>query len=189
MLEYGNRRDYRFYCDFSKGDLKDRFFKQSYKFFRFTDVFQRYLDSIRVVIFFGVGSLVFGIRKEIVFKCNGFFVKVNCNQFVVKVFITFVSFVKNWGGFRILKKGERQQQGEVEGVCYQYLDYFYLGLGRVLVKERVKSKLKFDNENDGYVFDVEMSDLESEVLEKKCIYVSSIINRRIDIIRRSILVF
>lgn len=130
MLDYGKRRDNCFYCDFIKGDLKDKFFKQSYKFFRFIDVFQRYLDNIRVVIFFGVGQLVFGIRKEIVFKCNGFLIKVNYNQIVVKVFIIFVSLVKNWGGFWILKKGEWQQQGEVyDGVCYQYLDYLYLGLG------------------------------------------------------------
>ena len=86
------------------------------------------------------------------------------------------------------KKGERQQQGEApEGACHQHSDYPYLGLGRVPAKERAKSKLKAENENDGYVPDAEMSDSESEASEKKCIHASSSISRRTDIIRRSIL--
>ncbi|XP_014694669.1 protein Jade-1 isoform X2 [Equus asinus] len=187
MPEHGNRRDHRLHCDLSKGDLKDRPFKQSHKPLRSTDVPQRHLDSTRAATSPGVGPSAPGTRKETVPKCNGSLVKANCNQPAVKVPTTPASPVKNWGGFRIPKKGERQQQGEAEGACHQHSDYPYLGLGRVPAKERAKSKLKSDNENDGYVPDVEMSDSESEASEKKCIHASSTINRRTDIIRRSIL--
>ncbi|XP_014640010.1 PREDICTED: protein Jade-1 isoform X2 [Ceratotherium simum simum] len=187
MPDHGNRRDHRLHCDLSKGDLKDRPFKQSHKPLRSTDVPQRHLDSTRAATSPGVGPSAPGTRKETVPKCNGSLVKVNCTQPAVKVPTTPASPVKNWGGFRIPKKGERQQQGEAEGACHQHSDYPYLALGRVPAKERAKSKLKSDNENDGYVPDVEMSDSESEASEKKCIHASSTINRRTDIIRRSIL--
>ncbi|XP_003129244.2 protein Jade-1 isoform X4 [Sus scrofa] len=186
--DHGNRRDHRLHCDLSKGDLKDRPFKQSHKPLRSTDVSQRHLDNTRAATSPGAGQSALGTRKEMVPKCNGSLIKVNSNQTAVKVPTTPASPVKNWGGFRIPKKGERQQQGEAhEGACHQHSDYPYLGLGRVPAKERAKSKLKSDSENDGYVPDVEMSDSESEASEKKCIHASSTINRRTDIIRRSIL--
>ncbi|XP_032487756.1 protein Jade-1 isoform X4 [Phocoena sinus] len=189
MPDHGNRRDHRFHCDLGKGDLKDRPFKQSHKPLRSTDMSQRHVDNTRAATSPGVGQSAPGTRKETVPKCNGSLIKVNYNQTAVKVPTTPASPVKNWGGFRIPKKGERQQQGEAhEGACHQqHSDYPYLGLGRVPAKERAKSKLKSDNENDGYVPDVEMSDSESEASEKKCIHASSTINRRTDIIRRSIL--
>ncbi|XP_032448790.1 protein Jade-1 isoform X2 [Lynx canadensis] len=186
--DHGDRRDHRFHCDLSKGDLKDRPCKQSHKPLRSTDMSQRHLDSTRATTSPGGGQSAPGTRKEIVPKCNGSLIRVNYNQTAVKVPTTPASPVKNWGGFRIPKKGERQQQGEAqEGACHQHSDYPYLGLGRVPAKERAKNKLKSDNENDGYVPDVEMSDSESEASEKKCIHASSTINRRTDIIRRSIL--
>ncbi|XP_044079919.1 protein Jade-1 isoform X3 [Neovison vison] len=188
MPDHGDRRDHRFHCDLSKGDLKDRPCKQSHKPLRSTDVSQRHLDNSRAAASLGAGQAAPGTRKEIVPKCNGSLIKVNYNQTAVKVPTTPASPVKNWGGFRIPKKGERQQQGEAhEGACHQHSDYPYLGLGRVPAKERAKNKLKSDNENDGYVPDVEMSDSESEASEKKCIHASSTISRRTDIIRRSIL--
>ncbi|XP_019783488.1 protein Jade-1 isoform X3 [Sagmatias obliquidens] len=188
MPDHGSRRDHRFHCDLGKGDLKDRPFRQSHKPLRSTDVSQRHVDNTRAATAPGVGQSAPGTRKEMVPKCNGSLIKVNYNQTAVKVPTTPASPVKNWGGFRIPKKGERQQQGEAhEGACHQHSDYPYLGLGRVPAKERAKSKLKSDNENDGYVPDVEMSDSESEASEKKCIHASSTINRRTDIIRRSIL--
>ncbi|XP_037686574.1 protein Jade-1 isoform X2 [Choloepus didactylus] len=188
MSDHGKRRDNRFHCDLIKGDLKDKPFKQSHKPLRSTDVSQRHLDNSRAATSPGVGLSAPGTRKEIVPKCNGSLIKVNYNQTAVKVPTTPASPVKNWGGFRIPKKGERQQQGEAhEGACHQHSDYPYLGLGRVPAKERAKSKLKSDNENDGYAPDVEMSDSESEASEKKCIHASSTISRRTDIIRRSIL--
>lgn len=188
MPDHGDRRDHRFHCDLNKGDLKDRPCKQSHKPLRSTDVSQRHLDNSRAAASLGAGQAAPGTRKEIVPKCNGSLIKVNYNQTAVKVPTTPASPVKNWGGFRIPKKGERQQQGEAhEGACHQHSDYPYLGLGRVPAKERAKNKLKSDNENDGYVPDVEMSDSESEASEKKCIHASSTISRRTDIIRRSIL--
>lgn len=188
MPEHGSRRDHRFHCDLSKGDLKDRPLKQSHKPLRSTDVSQRHADHARAAASPGAGQSAPGTRKEAVPKCNGSLIKVNYNQSAVKVPTTPASPVKNWGGFRIPKKGERQQQGEApEGACHQHSDYPYLGLGRVPAKERAKSKLKAENENDGYVPDAEMSDSESEASEKKCIHASSSISRRTDIIRRSIL--
>ncbi|XP_054942195.1 protein Jade-1 isoform X4 [Physeter macrocephalus] len=186
--DHGNRRDHRFHCDLGKGDLKDRPFKQSHKPLRSTDVSQRHVDNTRAATSPGVGPSAPGTRREMVPKCNGSLIKVNHNQTAVKVPTTPGSPVKNWGGFRIPKKGERQQQGEAhEGACHPHSDHPYLGLGRVPAKERAKSKLQSDNENDGYVPDVEMSDSESEASEKKCIHAGSTINRRTDIIRRSIL--
>ncbi|XP_057561930.1 protein Jade-1 isoform X2 [Hippopotamus amphibius kiboko] len=188
MPDHGNRRDHRFHCDLSRGDLKDRPFKQSHKPLRSTDMSQRHVDNTRAAASPGVGQSAPSMRKEMVPKCNGSLIKVNYNQTAVKVPTTPASPVKNWGGFRIPKKGERQQQGEAhEGACHQHSDYPYLGLGRVPAKERAKSKLKSDNENDGYAPDVEMSDSESEASEKKCLHASSTISRRTDIIRRSIL--
>ncbi|KAM8765607.1 protein Jade-1 isoform 2-T2 [Rhynchonycteris naso] len=180
MPDPGNRRDHRLHCDLSKGDGKDRPFKQGHKPLRSTDVSQRHLDSIRAA-----SSPAGGPPAP---RYNGSLMPVSYTQTAVKVPTTATSPVKNWGGFRIPKKGERQQQGEAhEGACHQHSDYPYLGLGRVPAKERAKSKLKSDNENDGYAPDVEMSDSESEASDKKCMRAGGSISRRTDIIRRSIL--
>ncbi|XP_016058825.1 PREDICTED: protein Jade-1 isoform X2 [Miniopterus natalensis] len=184
----GSRRDHRFHCDLGKGDGKDRPFKQSHKPLRSTDVSQRHLDSTRAAGSPAVGQPAPSGRREAAPKCNGSLPRVNCNQTAVKVPTTPASPVKNWGGFRIPKKGERQQQAEAHGgACHQHAGYPYLGLGRVPAKDRAKSKLKSDTENDGYSPDVEMSDSESEASEKKCIHAGGTIGRRTDIIRRSIL--
>ena len=186
--ESGHRRDHRFHCDLGKGDVKDRPLKQSHKPLRCTDVPQRHLDHVRATASPAAGQSAPGTRKEAVPKCNGSLVRVSCTQTAVKVPTTPASPVKNWGGFRIPKKGERQPQGEAqEAAGHQHADYPYLGLGRAPGQERAKSKLKSDNENDGYAPDVEMSDSESEASEKKCTHASSAIGRRTDIIRRSIL--
>ncbi|KAM5158749.1 protein Jade-1 isoform 3-T7 [Callospermophilus lateralis] len=186
--DHGKRRDNRFHCDLIKGDLKDRPFKQSHKPLRSTDVTQRHLDNARAAPSPGVGQSAPGARRDVVPRCNGSLVRVTCSQTTVQVPTTPASPGKDWGGFRIPKKGERQQQGEApEGTCHQHSDYPYLGLGRAPAKERAKSKLKPDSENDGYVPDAEMSDSESEASEKKCVHASSTISRRTDIIRRSIL--
>ncbi|XP_036759268.2 protein Jade-1 isoform X2 [Manis pentadactyla] len=188
MPDHGNRRDHRLHCDLSKGDLKDRPFKQNHKPLKSTDVSQRHVDNTRAAPSPGAGQPAPGARKEVAPKCNGSLIKVNYSQTAAKVPTTPASPVKNWGGFRIPKKGERQQQGEArDGACRPLSDHPYLGLGRAPAKERAKSNLKSDNENDGYVPDAEMSDSESEASEKKCIHASSAINRRTDIIRRSIL--
>lgn len=177
--DHGKRRDNRFHCDLIKGDLKDKSFKQNHKPLRSTDTSQRHLDNTRAATSPGVGQSAPGTRKESVPKCNGS---------LVKVPTTPASPVKSWGGFRIPKKGERQQQGEAhDGACHQHSDCSHLGISRVPAKEKAKSRLRTDSENDGYAPDGEMSDSESEASEKKCIHASSTISRRTDIIRRSIL--
>ncbi|XP_045686896.1 protein Jade-1 [Phyllostomus hastatus] len=182
----GHRKDHRFHCDLSKGDVKDRPLKQSHKPLRCTDAPQRHHpDHARAA---AASPAAPGTRKEAVPKCNGSLVRASCAQAAVKVPTTPASPVKNWGGFRIPKKGERQQQGEApEAAGHQHADYPYLGLGRAPAQERAKGKVKSDSENDGYAPDVEMSDSESEASEKKCTHASGAMGRRTDIIRRSIL--
>nr|XP_020040331.1 protein Jade-1 isoform X4 [Castor canadensis] len=182
--DHGKRRDGRFHCDLIKGDLKDKPFKQSHKPLRSTDVSQRHPDT-RAATSPGLGQSAPGTRRETVPKCNGCLIKVSGHQPAAKVPTTPASPAKNWGGFRIPKKGERPPQGEArQGPCHQHADYPYLGLGRVPAKERAKSKLQTDNENDGYVPDAEMSDSESEASEKKCMHSSSSLGGRTEIIRR-----
>ncbi|XP_050830084.1 protein Jade-1 isoform X1 [Serinus canaria] len=190
--EHRKRRDNRPPCEGAKAELKEKTSKHNHKPLRPTELSQRQLENKRAVNHSGGRSAAPGTRRDIVPKCNGGLVKVNSNQTVVKVPTTPASPGKNWGGFRIPKKGERQQQGEsLEEACRQTSGYPYLGVGRVAAKERTKSKLKPDSENDGYVPDAEMSDSEPEVAEKKCrqqrLSPSSSIGRRTDIIRRSIL--
>ncbi|XP_027713349.1 protein Jade-1 isoform X3 [Vombatus ursinus] len=190
LSDHQKRRDNRSQCDFIKGDLKHS--KQNHKPLRPTDLSQRQSENKRAVNPTGMGQSAPGTRKDLVPKCNGSLVKINCNRTTVKVPTTPASPVKNWGGFRIPKKGEKQQQGEdPEDACRQHSNYPYLGMGRASPKERAKSKLKTDSENDGYIPDVEMSDSESEASEKKCrqqrLNANGTITRRTDIIRRSIL--
>ncbi|XP_059699752.1 protein Jade-1 isoform X2 [Haemorhous mexicanus] len=192
LAEHRKRRDNRPQCEGAKAELKEKTSKHNHKPLRPTELSQRQLENKRAVNHSGGRSAAPGTRRDIVPKCNGGLVKVNSNQTVVKVPTTPTSPGKNWGGFRIPKKGERQQQGEsLEEACRQTSGYPYLGVGRVAAKERTKSKLKPDSENDGYVPDAEMSDSEPEVAEKKCrqqrLSPSSSIGRRTDIIRRSIL--
>ncbi|KAM8939487.1 protein Jade-1 [Pelodytes ibericus] len=120
-------------------------------------------------------------------RYSGSLIKIHCNQTTVKVP---TSPVKNWGGFRIPKKGERQQQQEKMELCQPNTNCQYLG--HVFPKDRTTDKLKMDHENDGYIPDVEMSDSETESTEKcqlQRLTSSSAISRgyETDIIRRSIL--
>lgn len=184
----GSRRDHRLHCDLSRGDGRDRPFKQSHKPLRSTDASQRHPDSSRAAPCPAAGQSAPGARKEAPPRCNGSLARGNHTQTAAKVPTTPASPVKNWGGFRIPKKGERQPPGEaLEGACHQHSDYPYLGLGRAPAKDRAKSKLPPDHENDGYAPDVEMSDSETEASEQKCVHAGSPISRRTDIIRRSIL--
>ncbi|XP_049625990.1 protein Jade-1 [Suncus etruscus] len=86
---------------------------------------------------------------------------------------------KNWGGFRIPKKGERPPQGEA---CPPHSDCPCLGLSRLPATDRLHSPLAADPDNDGYVPDGELSDSESEASAK-----TFGLGRRTDAIRRSIL--
>ncbi|XP_019377633.1 PREDICTED: protein Jade-1 isoform X1 [Gavialis gangeticus] len=191
MPDHRKRRDSRSHCEVLKEELKEKPSKHNHKPLRLTELSQRQTENKRSVNH-ASGRSAPGPRRDIVPKCNGSLIKINYNQTVVKVPTTPTSPVKNWGGFRIPKKGERQQQGEIqEETCRQNSNYPYLGMGRVSPKDRAKTKLKTDSENDGYVPDAEMSDSETEVAEKKCrqqrLSPNSTISRRTDIIRRSIL--
>ncbi|XP_038254060.1 protein Jade-1 isoform X6 [Dermochelys coriacea] len=191
MTDHRKRRDSRSPYEVIKAELKEKPCKHSHKPLTSTEVSQRQSENKRSVNHPG-GRSAPGTRRDIVPKCNGSLIKINYNRPVVKVPTTPTSPVKNWGGFRIPKKGERQHQGEIqEETCHQNSNYPYLGMGRVLPKDRAKSKLKTDRENDGYAPDAEMSDSETEVAETKCrqqrLSPNSTINRRTDIIRRSIL--
>lgn len=178
----GSRRDHRFHGDPGKGDGKDRPCKQSHKPLRSTDVSQRHLEPARA-------AASPASRREGLPKCNGSLTRGSHHQPAVKVPTTPASPGKNWGGFRIPKKGERppQEAPAPGGACHPHADCPYLGLGRGPAKDRAASKLKSDTESDGYAPDVEMSDSESEASEKKCIPAGSAMGRRTDFIRRSIL--
>ncbi|XP_014341191.1 protein Jade-1 [Latimeria chalumnae] len=127
-------------------------------------------------------------------KANGPLSKVNCSHTAVKVPTPPTSPVKNWGGFRIPKKGERHHPGEAQEEKLQRSSgYQHLGLARASARDGGSARLKVDSENDGYVPDAEMSDSETEATETKCrpqrLSSTSTINRRYetDVIRRSIL--
>ncbi|XP_067386283.1 protein Jade-1 isoform X2 [Emydura macquarii macquarii] len=191
MPDHRNRRDNRSHYEVMKAELKEKPSKQSHKPLTSTEVSHRQSENKRAVNHPG-GRSTPGTRRDIIPKYNGSLIKINYNQTAAKVPTTPTSPVKNWGGFRIPKKGERQHQGEIqEETCHQNSNCPYLGMGRVLSKDRAKSKLKTDSENDGYAPDAEMSDSETEVAEKKCrqqrLSPNSTINRRTDLIRRSIL--
>lgn len=189
--DHRKRRDNHSHCDAIKVGLKDKLSKHNHKPLRSNELSQRQMDNKRAVNH-PSGRSSPGTQKDMVPKCNGSFLKINYNPTPVKVPTTPRSPVKNWGGFRIPKKGERQQQGlGQEEICRQNSSYPYSSLGRVSPKDRAKSNLKVDSENDGYAPDAEMSDSETEVAEKKCrqqrLGSNSTISRRTDIIRRSIL--
>ncbi|XP_007496417.1 protein Jade-1 isoform X2 [Monodelphis domestica] len=190
LSDHQKRRDSRSPCDFVKGDPKAS--RQNPKPLRPADLTQRQSDNKRAGNPPATGQSAPGTRKDLVPKCNGSLVKINCNRTSVKVPTTPASPVKNWGGFRIPKKGEKPPRGDgPEEACRPHAGYPYLGLGRASPKDRAKSKLKTDSENDGYIPDAEMSDSESEASDKNCrpqrLPANGPMARRTDIIRRSIL--
>lgn len=138
-------------------------------------------------------SVASGIRKpsgDSVTKCNGSLNKSSCKQTIVKVPPAPTGPVKNWGGFKIPKKGERQQTAEMQlETCQDNKDYQF-NMNAVKCRENAKNRLKTDIENDGYIPDAEMSDSEIET-KKKCRphrLSTNRINRRYETdIRRSIL--
>ncbi|KAL8207035.1 UNVERIFIED_CONTAM: Protein Jade-1 [Gekko kuhli] len=189
--DHRKRRDNHSHCDVMKVGLKEKPSKHIPKPLRSNELSQRQLENKKAVNH-PSGRSAPGTRREMVPKYNGSFCKINYHPTPVKVPTTPRSPVKNWGGFRIPKKGERQQQEEgQEEMCRQNSNYHYSGFGRVSPRDRAKNKLKVDSENDGYAPDAEMSDSETEVVENKCrqqrLGSNSTIARRTDIIRRSIL--
>ncbi|KFP89226.1 Protein Jade-1, partial [Apaloderma vittatum] len=181
------RRDNHPQRELNKAELKEKTSKHNHKPLRPTEPSQRHSENKRAVNH-SSGRSAPGTRRDIVPKCMEGLVKVNSSQTVVQVPTMPTIPVKNWGGFRIPKKGERQQQGESpEETCRQNSSCLCLGMGRVSPKDRARSKRKRDNENDGYISDAEMSDPETEVPEKKRrqqrLSPNSAASRRRDIIR------
>uniref|UniRef100_A0A7N4NI42 Protein Jade-1 n=1 Tax=Sarcophilus harrisii TaxID=9305 RepID=A0A7N4NI42_SARHA len=189
LSDHQKRRDNRSPCELIKGDLKPP--RQTPKPLRPADPTQRPAENKRAANPPGMGPSAPGTRKDLVPKCNGSLVRISCNRTAAKVPTTPASPGKNWGGFRIPKKGEKQQQGEApEEACRPRPTCPYLGVARAAPKERARSKLKPDSENDGYLPDAEMSDSESEASDKcrqQRLGANGTIPRRTDIIRRSIL--
>ncbi|KAM4810139.1 protein Jade-1 [Rhinophrynus dorsalis] len=189
MPEHRKRRDSRPSCDIVKAELKEKPLKHN-KPLRLEELLDKQAENKRIPSQCGGKTATASITKRPpgnnLPRYSGSLIKIHCNQTSVKVP---TSPVKNWGGFRIPKKGERQQQVKVEA-CQPTSNCQYLG--RASPKDRTKEKLKLDNENDGYVPDAEMSDSETESTEKcrlQRLGSSSAINRgyETDIIRRSIL--
>ncbi|KAM4834077.1 protein Jade-1 isoform 1-T3 [Thomomys bottae] len=187
--DQGRRRDNRFPCDLIKGDLKDKPLKQSHKPLRSTEPPPRHLDSPRSTACLpGAGQWVPSARREGGPQCNGSLVKASCSQTAAQVPTTPASPAKNWGGFRIPKRGERVAPGQAsEGPSQQPADCPHLSLGRAPAKERARSKLASDQENDGYAPDVELSDSEGETSGRQCPQASGPLGRRADFLRRGIL--
>ncbi|KAM9329357.1 protein Jade-1 [Gastrophryne carolinensis] len=190
MPDHRKRRDSRSQCDYVKADLKEKPHKQHHKGVKVGDLSDRQVESKRTTSSSNGKSAPLFSKKspagQNLPKHSGSLHKNHYNQTSsVKVP---TSPVKNWGGFRIPKKGERQQQKSE--TCQSNTNCQYLGL--VSPNERTKNRLKLVSENDGYVPDAEMSDSETESKDKcslQRLSTSSSMKRRYetDIIRRSIL--
>ncbi|XP_072261923.1 protein Jade-1 isoform X2 [Pyxicephalus adspersus] len=190
MPDHRKRRDSRSQCDLVRTELKEKPHKQHHKGIRPGELSDRQGESKRSTSqCSGRTTTLFSKKSPAgnsLPKYSGSIIKIHCNQSSsIKVP---TSPVKNWGGFRIPKKGERQQQ-KMEN-CEQNSSCQYLGL--VSSNDRTKGKLKLDSDNDGYIPDAEMSDSETESTDKcslQRLSSSSSMNRgyETDIIRRSIL--
>ncbi|XP_055000582.1 protein Jade-1 isoform X2 [Sorex araneus] len=161
----GARREHRLglHCDLSRGDARARPCRPSHKPLART-----------------AGCP--GPRREAAPPGHGSLARAGAPQTTAKVPTAPAGPGKNWGGFRIPKKGERPARGDA---CAPHVGCPYLGLGRLPPKDRARP-LPADAENDGYTPDVEMSDSESEASEEKFVHAGAL-GRRTDAIRRSIL--
>ncbi|XP_063776408.1 protein Jade-1 isoform X2 [Pseudophryne corroboree] len=189
LPEHRKRRDSRSHCDIVKAELKEKPHKQHHKTLRPTELTEKQFENKRTPSQCGGKTTAVATKKPTAGnrlpRFSGSLIKIHCNQTSVKVP---TSPVKNWGGFRIPKKGERQQQ-KAE-TCQPDTNCQYLGL--VSPNDRTKDKLKLVSDNDGYIPDAEMSDSETESTEKcplQRLSSSSNMSRgyETDIIRRSIL--
>lgn len=189
MPEHRKRRDSRFRCDIIKAELKEKPHKQHHKTPRAGEPMDKTTENKRALSQCSSKTTAIAAKKtsagNSLPRYSGSIIKIHCNQTSIKVP---TSPVKNWGGFRIPKKGERQlQKAET---CPSNTDCQYVGL--VSPNERTKDKLKLVSDNDGYTPDAEMSDSETESTQKcplQRLSSSSNMSRgyETDIIRRSIL--
>ncbi|OCT97083.1 hypothetical protein XELAEV_18009306mg [Xenopus laevis] len=187
--EHRKRRDSRTQGD-TKFDSKEKPLRQQHRPAKHTEPPERPAEKKRALSQCGGKSATASSNKK---QCSsslprysGSLIKIHCNRPSVKVP---TSPIKNWGGFRIPKKGEKVQPGSME-TCQPNLNCQFLG--QVSKKGRTKEKVKLDNDNDGYTPDAEMSDSESEPTDKcrlQRLTSSSSLSRgyETDFIRRSIL--
>uniref|UniRef100_A0A8C5M7F2 Protein Jade-1 n=1 Tax=Leptobrachium leishanense TaxID=445787 RepID=A0A8C5M7F2_9ANUR len=177
MPEHRKRRDSRPHYDDNKAELKEKPLKVLPKPLRLTELSEKAPENKRTA---SRAQIIKRSSANSLPKYSGSLIKLHCNQTSAKVP---TSPVKNWGGFRIPKKGERQQQQEkvVGEGCQESGNCQYLG------KDRSNNNLKMNNENDGYVPDAEMSDSETESTDKCQLQRLTSRGYETDIIRRSIL--
>ncbi|XP_068135954.1 protein Jade-1 [Hyperolius riggenbachi] len=189
MPDHRKRRDSRPQCDLVRAELKEKPHKHQHKTCKPGDLSERQVENKRTTGQCSGKTTTLFTKKtsagNSLSKYSGSLIKIHCNQTSsVKVP---TSPVKNWGGFRIPKKGERQQQ-KTES-CQTKANCQYLGL--VSPNDRRKGKVKLVSDNDGYVPDAEMSDSETESTDKcslQRLSSGSSMNRRYETdIRRSIL--
>ncbi|XP_075716569.1 protein Jade-1 [Rhinoderma darwinii] len=189
MPEHRKRRDSRTPCDIIKAELKEKPHKQHHKTLRTAEPMDKQVEYKRTLSQCSSKTSAIATKKlsagNSFPRYSGSIIKIHCNQTSVKVP---TSPVKNWGGFRIPKKGERPIQ-KTE-TCQPNTNCQYTG--RVSPNDRTKTKLKVVSDNDGYSPDAELSDSETESTEKcplQRLSSSSNMSRgyETDIIRRSIL--
>ncbi|CAJ0940686.1 unnamed protein product [Ranitomeya imitator] len=183
--EHRKRRDSRPQCDIIKAELKEKPHKLHQKTLRTGEPVDKTVENKKTPSQCSNKTATIATKKSSAGnslpKYSGSIIKIHCNQTSVKVP---TSPVKNWGGFRIPKKGERQPQKEE--TCQSNTNCQYMGL--VSPNNRTKDKLKLVSDNDGYTPDAEMSDSETESTEKCPLQrLSSSRGYKTDIIRRSIL--
>ncbi|XP_069487161.1 protein Jade-1 isoform X2 [Ambystoma mexicanum] len=189
------RRDNHSRCEDTKVEIKDKHARPSHKSSRASGPPHKQAESKRAVTNYGGKSVQLSVQRpsaELTPRCSQTVFKMHYNQTAAKGPTMPKCSLKNWGGFKIPKKGEKQG-GPQEEACQQNSQCQYSGKDSPNERDRTKGRLETDNENDGYVPDAEMSDSESEASEKKCrqqrLAPNSGINRRYetDIIRRSVL--
>ncbi|XP_073497695.1 protein Jade-1 isoform X1 [Phyllobates terribilis] len=185
MPEHRKRRDSRPRCDIIKAELKEKPHKLHPKTLRTGEPVDKTVENKKTLSQCSNKATTIATKKSSAGnslpRYSGSIIKIHCNQTSVKVP---TSPVKNWGGFRIPKKGERQPQKEE--TCQSNTNCQYIGL--VSPNDRTKDKLKLVSDNDGYMPDAEMSDSETESTEKCPLQrLSSSRGYKTDIIRRSIL--
>lgn len=190
MPDHRKRRDSRSQCDLVRAELKEKPHKQHHKGIRPGELSDRQGESKKSPSqCSGKTAALFSKKSPAgnsLAKYSGSLIKIRCKpSSSIKVP---TSPVKNWGGFRIPKKGDRPLQKTEP--CQSKSSCQYLGL--VSSNDRTKNKLKLVSDNDGYIPDAEMSDSETESTDKcslQRLSSSGSINHgyETDIIRRSIL--
>lgn len=196
VAEHRKRRDNHYRGDDVKVEVKEKHARPTHKPSKPTGLSHKQPENKRAATYPADKSGALAAQKHTVEPtphCSRPVIKMHYNQTTAKVPTAPKCLLKNWGGFRIPKKGERQQGGAQEEACRQNSPYQCQGSVSPKDVDRTKGSFKAHNDNDGYAPDAEMSDSETEASKKKCrqqrLTPSSAINRRYDtdFVRRSVL--